>query len=124
MDECRDEGRRLQGRHPVCPRFQRTAELLGRRWSAAVIRVALEGPVRFTEIRESVDGLSARLLTERLRELEAAGMIERRRDDATGAVVYGLTEKGRALSRILREIEAWVDDWDDRPVPRRAGGDA
>ncbi|MDX6554675.1 MAG: hypothetical protein QOD86_870 [Miltoncostaeaceae bacterium] len=122
MDECRDEGGRLQGRHPVCPRFQRTAELLGRRWSAAVIRVALEGPVRFTEIRESVDGLSARLLTERLRELEAAGMIERRRDDATGAVVYRLTEKGRALSRILREIEAWVDDWDDRPGPRAGEG--
>ena len=123
MDECRDEAGRLQGRHHVCPRFQRTAELLGRRWSAAVIRVALEGPVRFTEIRESVEGLSARLLTERLRELEAAGMIERRRDDATGAAVYRLTEKGHALSRILREIEAWVDTWDDRPAPR-AGGDA
>jgi DNA-binding HxlR family transcriptional regulator len=118
MDECRDEGGRLQGRHPVCPRFQRTAELLGRRWSAAVIRVALEGPVRFTEIRESVDGLSARLLTERLRELEAAGMIERRHDEATGAAVYRLTDKGHALSRILREIEAWVDDWDDRPATR------
>ncbi len=104
MDECRDDAGRLQGRHPVCPKFQRTAELLGRRWSAAVIRVALEGPVRFTEIRESVDGLSARLLTERLRELEAAGMIERRRDEATGAVVYRLTDKGRL------ELGRWVAD--------------
>jgi DNA-binding HxlR family transcriptional regulator len=50
-------------------------------------------------------------------------MIERRRDEATGAVVYRLTDKGRALSQILREIEAWVDTWDDRPG-QRAGGDA
>jgi len=57
MDHCRQ-------RPPVCHRYQAAAELLGRRWSAAVIRATMEGPARFTEIRSSVDGLSARLLTE------------------------------------------------------------
>ena len=115
MDGCRQ-------RPPVCHRYQAAAELLGRRWSAAVIRATMEGPARFTEIRGSVDGLSARLLAERLRELEAAGLMERR-ERRDGVVEYRLTPKGEALSRVVREIEAWVDDWDDAadaPAPGTA----
>jgi DNA-binding HxlR family transcriptional regulator len=112
MDECRHLP-------PVCHRYQRAAELLGRRWSAAVIRAAMEGPARFTEIRGSVDGLSARLLAERLRELEAAGLMERRVLGG-GAVEYRLTEKGQALTRVVREIEAWVAAWDDPPAAASA----
>lgn len=110
MDRCRS-------RPPVCHRYQRAAELLGRRWSAAVIRAAMDGPARFTEIRGSVQGLSARLLAERLRELEAAGLMERR-ERADGAVEYSLTPKGQALSRVVREIEAWVATWDE-PAPTK-----
>lgn len=109
MDDCRSLP-------PVCHRYQRAAELLGRRWSAAVIRATLEGPARFTEIRGSVDGLSARLLAERLRELEGAGLMERR-ERPGGAVEYRLTAKGAALARVVHEIEAWVDEWDDAPEP-------
>jgi DNA-binding HxlR family transcriptional regulator len=104
MDRCRQ-------RPPVCHRYQAAAELLGRRWSAAVIRATMEGPARFTEIRSSVDGLSARLLTERLRELEAAGLMERR-ERADGATEYRLTPKGEALSRVVHEIEEWVATWE------------
>lgn len=105
-------------RPPVCSRYQRAAELLGRRWSAAVLRVALDGPVRFTEIRGSVEGLSARLLAERLRELEGAGLITRR-ELSGGAVEYSLTDKGRALAPVVREIESWVDRWEpEAPGPR------
>jgi DNA-binding HxlR family transcriptional regulator len=111
MDDCRSLP-------PVCNRYQRAAELLGRRWSAAVIRATLEGPARFTEIRGSVDGLSARLLAERLRELESAGLMERR-ELGGGAVEYRLTPKGAALSRVVHEIEAWVEAWDDAPDPPR-----
>ena len=112
---------RCRPREPVCQRYQRAAEQLGRRWSAAVIRAAMEGPARFTEIRTAVDGLSARLLAERLRELEAAGLMERReRDD--GAVEYRLTPKGQALSRVVREIEAWVSEWDEAEEEARARG--
>jgi DNA-binding HxlR family transcriptional regulator len=111
-------------REPVCRHYQRAAELLGRRWSAAVIRVALDGPARFSEFRASVDGLSARLLAERLRELEAAGVIERH-PVAPRVVEYRLTPKGRALARVIAEIEAWVATWDDEEAaaassPRRA----
>lgn len=107
------------GRHePVCRRYQAAAELLGRRWSAAVIRVALQGPARFGEFRASVDGLSARLLTERLRELEEAGVIERRAV-APRVVEYRLTPKGEALARVIAELEAWVAAWEDG-VPQRA----
>jgi DNA-binding HxlR family transcriptional regulator len=112
MDDCRSLP-------PVCHRYQRAAELLGRRWSAAVIRATMEGPARFTEIRGSVDGLSARLLAERLRELEGAGLMERRALPG-GAVEYRLTAKGAALSRVVHEIEAWVDDWEPSPeIPPR-----
>jgi DNA-binding HxlR family transcriptional regulator len=109
MEPCRS-------RPAVCHRYQRAAELLGRRWSAAVIRATMEGPARFTEIRGSVDGLSARLLAERLRELEAAGLMERR-ELRGGAVEYRLTPTGEALSRVVSEIEAWVESWDP---PQRA----
>ncbi len=101
----------------MCHRYQAAAELLGRRWSAAVIRATMEGPARFTEIRSSVDGLSARLLTERLRELEAAGLMERR-ERSDGATEYRLPEKGEALSRVVREIEAWVATWDPEAPSR------
>lgn len=118
MDDCRS-------RPPVCHRYQRAAELLGRRWSAAVIRATMEGPARFTEIRSSVDGLSARLLAERLRELESAGLMARR-ELPGGAVEYRLTPKGAALSRVVHEIEAWVADWEPAPptTPREEAPDA
>jgi DNA-binding HxlR family transcriptional regulator len=103
--------RRCQPRETVCPRYQRAAEIVGRRWSAAVIRVAFEGPVRFTEIRTAIEGLSARLLTERLRELEEEGIIER--DGAGGqAAAYRLTAKGQALWQVVRELEAWAQAWE------------
>ncbi|MFN8110452.1 MAG: helix-turn-helix domain-containing protein [Thermoleophilia bacterium] len=95
---------------PVCPRYQRAAELVGRRWSAAVIRVTLDGPARFTHIRHRVDGLSARLLAERLRELEAAGIMERL-ELASGGAEYRLTPKGHALARLIAELEAWSTTW-------------
>ena len=114
MDPCRK-------RPPVCQRYQRAAELIGRRWSAAVIRATMEGPARFTEIRTSVDGLSARLLAERLRELEEAGVMERR-ELGQGAVEYRLTPKGEALSRVVREIEAWVESWEEGAAGRTPSG--
>jgi len=107
--------RRCQQREPVCQRYQRAAEIVGRRWSAAVIRVAFDGPVRFSEIRSAIEGLSARLLTERLRELEEEGIIER--DPAAGATgAYRLTAKGRALWQVVRELEAWAQAWAPAPA--------
>jgi DNA-binding HxlR family transcriptional regulator len=113
--------RECQQREPVCQRYQRAAEIVGRRWSAAVIRVAFDGPVRFTEIRSAVEGLSARLLTERLRELEEEGIIER--DPAAGATgAYRLTAKGRALWQVVRELEAWAQTWASQDAAEAPGG--
>lgn len=97
----------------VCPRFQHAAELVGRRWTAAVIWVALEGPARFGEIRRSVPGLSARMLAERLRELEAEGLLARQtRSGDPQLTEYALTSKGRALAGVVRALEEWVAAWD------------
>lgn len=76
-----------------------------------MIRVALDGPVRFTEIRGAVRGLSARLLAERLRELEEEGIVERLADDGGPVVRYRLTDKGQALALVIRELQAWADSW-------------
>lgn len=99
-------------RPAVCPRYQHAAELVGRRWTAAVIRVAMDGPVRFGEIRHCVSGISARLLVERLRELEAEGVVERtERPGSPPAVEYRLTPKGRALAGVVRALEDWAARW-------------
>ncbi len=97
--------------NPVCPRYQSAAELLGRRWSLAVIRVALDGPTRFGEFRASVEGLSARLLAERLRELEQVGVFERHQVGPR-THEYRLTPKGEALARVINELEAWANTWE------------
>jgi len=58
----------------VCDTFHRAIELIGRRWSGAIISVMLKGATRFCELRAAIPGISDRLLTERLRELEDAGI--------------------------------------------------
>lgn len=96
----------------VCPYFHRAIELLGKRWTGAIIRVLLEGPRRFHEILQAVPGLSDRLLSERLRELEAEGIVDRIvYPEMPVRVEYRLTEKGRALEPVIRELHRWADRW-------------
>ncbi|MCS7171874.1 MAG: helix-turn-helix transcriptional regulator [Armatimonadetes bacterium] len=64
----------------VCPRFHRAIELIGKRWTGAIVQTLMEGSRRFTELLEAVPGLHDRLLSERPRELEAEEMVERRAD--------------------------------------------
>src|SRR5713226_4081357 len=61
-----------------CPRYHRAVELIGRRWMGAILRVLITGPQRFNMLLTSIPGLSDRLLSERLRELEATGLVVRR----------------------------------------------
>ena len=108
------------GTQAVCPRYHRAVELIGRRWSGAIVRVLLDGPRRFTEILEQVDGLTDRLLSERLKELEAEGVVARRVYPETPVrIEYALTEKGRDLERVVREIHRWADRWIPAPSPAR-----
>ena len=94
----------------LCPRFHHAVELIGRRWSGAVIRVLIEGPSRFNEILAQVPGISDRLLTERLRELETEGIVSRRVEPGSPVkVVYELTESGKALEAALDALSHWAE---------------
>jgi DNA-binding HxlR family transcriptional regulator len=95
-----------------CAGFQRTIEFIGRRWNGAILYVLLDGPCRFNELLARVPNISDRLLTERLRELEAAGMVTR--DVQPGPpvrVVYELTDAGRALNEVIQSISTWARAW-------------
>lgn len=96
----------------LCPRYHRAIELIGRRWTGAIIRVLLAGPRRFNEILVHIPGISDRLLTERLRELESSEIVVREVETASPVrVTYALTEMGRALDVPLAEIGQWAERW-------------
>jgi len=96
----------------VCPRFHEAIELLGKRWTGAIVYALVERPLRFGELREAVPGLSDRLLSSRLRELEREGLVER--DVEPGSPVrvsYSLTEAGAELRPALVALKAWANRW-------------
>lgn len=96
----------------VCPLYHRAVELVGRRWTGAILMVLLQGASRFTEIVNAVPGLSDRLLSERLKELEAEGIVKRTvHPEMPVRVEYRLTEKGRALSGVVEAVTDWASRW-------------
>lgn len=100
-----------------CPMFQSAVELIGRRWTGAIVRTLLTGSSRFGEILANVPGLSDRLLSERLRELEAAGVVERTvYPEVPVRIAYALTPKGRELEAIVTAISSWADRWASEPA--------
>jgi DNA-binding HxlR family transcriptional regulator len=96
---------------PVCPDFHEAVELIGRRWSGAIVFALCERPMRFAEIAACVTGISDRLLSRRLRELEEAGIVERHVSSAPVRVTYSLTDKGAALEPVLRRLREWAREW-------------
>ena len=96
----------------LCPRFHRAVELIGRRWTGAIIRVLLGGPRRFNELLAAVPGISDRLLTERLRELEHEELIVRRVESGSPVkVIYELTCAGAELQESLDALGRWAERW-------------
>jgi DNA-binding HxlR family transcriptional regulator len=96
----------------VCPDFHAAIELIGRRWAGAILWSLADRPHYFAELTTSVPGLSDRLLSRRLRELEATGLVERSVHDGPPArVSYALTEKGRELEPVLAQLEDWARAW-------------
>jgi len=97
----------------VCGDFHRAIELIGKRWSGAIISVMFKGASRFCELREAIPGISDRLLAERLKELEEAGIVSREVEPTRPPQVsYRLTPKGLALSPVLDSITSWSHDWE------------
>jgi DNA-binding HxlR family transcriptional regulator len=107
---------RLEDRPSCCPHFHRAVELVGKRWTGAILYVLLQAdrPLRFSEIAHAVPDLSDRLLSERMKELERCGIVERR---VTGTspvrVEYALTDRGHDLAPALSELKGWADRWLD-----------
>lgn len=95
-----------------CPFYHQAMNIIGRRWMGAVLRVLLNGPHRFNEILSAIPGISDRLLTERLRELEAEELVIRRVLPASPVrVEYELTEAGQELETVIRAISTWAEKW-------------
>ena len=87
--------------------------VLGKKWTGLILRALMDGPRRFTEISGYVTGLSDRLLSQRLQELEAAKIVERRVYNQRPVLVeYDLTDKGRDLRGVFEAIQAWSDRWE------------
>jgi DNA-binding HxlR family transcriptional regulator len=99
-------------RPPCCRLYHRAIEMVGKRWSGAILLVLLDGPLHFSGIKQLVPELSDRLLSERLKELEAEGIVGRRvLDGSPVRVEYSLTEKGRALEPSVRALKSWANTW-------------
>jgi|SRR3990172_3711386 len=101
----------------MCPRYERAVQILGKRWTPLIVRVLLPRPRRFRDMTSIIGGLSDRLLSERLKELEACGIVERRvYPDTPVRIEYILTEKGLELEHVVEAIQHWADLWEPAAV--------
>src|SRR5438046_4917087 len=108
------------GEEPTCcPLYHEAVELIGRRWTGAIVEVLLNGgAMRFSEIASAVPELSDRLLSERMKELEARGIVQRTVISGPPLrVEYSLSKMGRALEPALSELERWAHRWLRRREP-------
>ena len=97
---------------PICQHFQRAAELIGKRWNPQVVRALQTGSSRFGDIKHAVPNISDAVLSERLKELEAEGIVTRDVTPSTPVLIeYHLTERGRDLTRVMEELAAWAERW-------------
>ncbi len=95
-----------------CPLYHEAVELVGRRWTGAILRVLMDGPLRFSEIAQAVPELSDRLLSERMKELESRGIVARSVIPGPPLrVEYELSKMGSELEPALSELERWANRW-------------
>ncbi|MFD2169332.1 winged helix-turn-helix transcriptional regulator [Tumebacillus lipolyticus] len=95
----------------LCPKFEKGMQLLSKRWNGFIIYQLLSGPQRFGEIQNALP-ISGRLLSERLKDLEEEGIVTREMfPEVPVRVEYALTDKGRALESIIRDLEKWSEAW-------------
>jgi DNA-binding HxlR family transcriptional regulator len=105
----------------LCLRFHRASELIGRRWTGAIIYVLLKSRCRFAMLRDAIPEITDRMLSERLQELEQEGIVERTVvPEAPIRVEYSLTKKGRALTTAIDAIAGWAEKWVEIDQPEAA----
>jgi DNA-binding HxlR family transcriptional regulator len=105
--------------HPpeLCSRFHQASELIGRRWTGAIIYVLMRTRCRFATLRDAIPDITDRMLSERLQELEGQGIVERTViPDTPVRVEYALSTKGRALASTIDAISAWAERWVTLPT--------
>jgi DNA-binding HxlR family transcriptional regulator len=110
-----------QPRPELCARFHRASELIGRRWTGAIIYVLLRSRCRFATLRDAIPDITDRMLSERLQELEQEGIVDRTVVPETPIrVEYSLTRKGRALATAIDAIGEWAHKcMEDEPPAAR-----
>jgi DNA-binding HxlR family transcriptional regulator len=103
----------------LCLRFHRASELIGRRWTGAIIFVLMKARCRFATLRDAIPEITDRMLSERLQELEQEGIVERTVVPETPVrVEYALTRKGRELGAAIKAITDWAHDWIELPAAK------
>lgn len=96
----------------ICPKFEQTFAILGKKWTGLIIDVLLEGPRRFKDLAQAIPGVSDRVLVERLKELEKEEIVTKDLDeDCAIRSGYSLTEKGQALKQVMSEVQDWANEW-------------
>lgn len=99
-------------KYHLCPKFEDAFELLGKRWTGLIIKTLLNGQKRFTDISDAIPNMSARMLTERFKELEDHGIVIRTVYPETPVrIEYELTQKGKELGTVMDEIQKWAEKW-------------
>lgn len=109
-----DNGAVTEPERPAfCPDFHAAVELIGKRWTGAILWALVLRPHYFTELKRTAPGLSDRLLSCRLRELEAAGIVERvvHHEEVPARVSYRLTDKGEQLTPAMNALQDWAKRW-------------
>ena len=96
----------------MCPKYESAIELLGKKWTGLIIRVLLDGPKRFKEIKEQIPEVSDKMLTDRMKELEHASIVKRTvYPEMPVRIEYELTIKGSNLQNVISSIQHWGENW-------------
>ena len=103
---------KIEEAEAFCPYYHHAVELIGRRWTGAILRAMLVGVSRFSDLTETIPGLSDRMLSERLKQLEAEGLVLRSVIPETPVrIEYHPTEKGRSLWSVVEAVAGWAEEW-------------
>ncbi|MEK0316947.1 winged helix-turn-helix transcriptional regulator [Cohnella sp. 56] len=96
----------------MCPKYEHAAELLGKKWTGLIVRVLMGGPKRFKDMKEQIPDMSDKMLTDRMKELEACGLVKRTvYPEMPVRIEYELTDKGLDLEDVITSIQNWGEKW-------------